>query len=94
MVAVGRETISPTLALVARLERYTDPHQLIVVTGTPAGLTANGASLGLDVGRGDGLLWRTELRGLHSMALLFPSHGVANASRNNLLVVTSLALTL
>ena len=94
VVAVGRETLTPTLALVARLERYTDPHQLIVVTGAPAGLTANGASLGLDVGRADGLLWRTELRGLHSTALLFPSHGVADASRNNLLVVTSLALTL
>jgi putative OmpL-like beta-barrel porin-2 len=94
VVAVGRETLTPTLALAARLERYSDPHQLIVVTGAPAGLRANGASLGLDVGRADGLLWRTEVRGLHSTALLFPSHGVANASRNNLLVVTSLALTL
>jgi putative OmpL-like beta-barrel porin-2 len=94
VVAVGRETLTPTLALAARLERYSDPHQLIVVTGAPAGLSANGASLGLDVGRADGLLWRTEVRGLHSTALLFPSHGVANASRNNLLVVTSLALTL
>jgi hypothetical protein len=94
MVAVGRETLTPAVALAARLERYSDPHQLIVVTGTPAGLTASGASLGLDIGGADGLLWHTEVRGLHSTALLFPSHGVANASRDNLLVVTSLALTL
>jgi hypothetical protein len=93
-VAVGRESLSPTLALAARLERYSDPHQLIVVTGTPAGLTATGASLGLDVGRTDGLLWRTEVRGLHAGGLLFPSHRVPNATRTNLLVVTSLALTL
>ncbi len=94
MAAIGRETVSQTVALSLRIERYSDPHQVIVVTGVPAGLKTNGGSLGLDVGRTDGLLWRTEVRGMHSTSLLFPSHGVSDASRNNLVVVTSLALTL
>lgn len=94
VVAVGHETITPAVSLSIRFERYSDPHQVIVATGTTAGLTANGASLGLDVGHTDGLLWRTEVRGLRSTDPLFPSHGVPDAARNNLLVVTSLALTL
>jgi hypothetical protein len=94
LVAVGQETLASTVAVSLRLERYSDPHQIIVVTGTPAGLKTNGASFGLDVGHTDGVLWRTEVRGLHSTAPLFPSHGVPNTSRDNLLIVTSLALSL
>ncbi len=94
LVAIGRETVAPTAWLSLRLERYSDPHQIIVVTGTAAGLETNGASLGLDVGRTDGVLWRTELRGLHATSPLFPSHGVPDAARNNFVIVTSLALTL
>jgi len=94
LVAIGRETVAPTIAVSLRLERYADPHQVIVLTGTSAGLKTNGASFGLDMGHPDGLLWRTEVRGLHSTAALFPSHGVPDASRDNLLIVTSLALSL
>ena len=94
LVAVGRETLASTVAMSLRLERYSDPHQIIVVTGTAAGLKTSGASLGLDVGRTDGLLWRTELRGLHATSPLFPSHGVPDAARNDFVIVTSLALTL
>jgi hypothetical protein len=94
LVLVGRKEWSPTLAVAARLERYSDPDQAIVVTGTAAGLVVNGVSIGVDVGRLGGPLWRTEVRGLHSTADLFPSAGVANASKSNVVVVTSLALTL
>lgn len=94
LVAIGRAAIAPTTAVVLRFERYSDPHQVIVVTGTSAGLVTNGASLGLDVGRTGGLLWRTEVRGLHATSLLFPSHGVADTTRGNLVLVTSVALTL
>jgi putative OmpL-like beta-barrel porin-2 len=94
LVAIGRESIAPTVALSLRFERYSDPHQVIVVTGTSAGLVTNGASLGADVGRTAGLLWRTEVRGLRATSPLFPSHGVTNATRNNFVIVTSLALTL
>ena len=94
LVAIGRETVAPTAWLSLRLERYSDPHQIIVVTGTAAGLETTGASLGVDVGRPAGVLWRTELRGLHATSPLFPSHGVPDAARNNFVIVTSLALTL
>ena len=93
LVAIGRESVTPTVGLSLRVERYSDPHQVIVVTGTPAGLVTNGASLGLDVGRAAGLLWRTEVRGLRATSPLFPSQGAPNATRTNLVIVTSLALT-
>ena len=94
LVATARASLAPTIGLSVRVERYSDPHQLIVVTGTPAGLVANGASLGLDVGRTGALLWRTEVRGLRATTPLFPSNGVPNAARGNCVLVTSLALTL
>ena len=93
LVAIGRESIGPTVALSLRVERYSDPYQIIVVTGTPAGLVTNGASLGVDVGRATGLLWRTEVRGLRATSPLFPSQGVPMATRTNFVIVTSLALT-
>lgn len=93
LVAIGRETVAPTVALSLRVERYSDPHQVIVVTGTPAGLVTNGASLGVDVGRNAGLLWRTEVRGLRATSPLFPSRGVPNATRTNFVIVSSFALT-
>jgi putative OmpL-like beta-barrel porin-2 len=93
-VLVGRKALSTAVAVAVRVERYSDPDQIIVVTGTTAGLVTNGGSLGLDVAGRDGLLWRTEVRGLRARAPLFPSRGLPNASRDDLLIVTSLALTL
>ena len=94
LVAVGRYAVVPTVAVAGRVERYSDPDQRIVLTGTSDGLVTNGASLGLDVGHVDGVLWRTEVRGLHATARLFPDHGAPDAAQGNLLFVTSLALTL
>lgn len=93
-VATGRQTVAPTVVLSLRLERYSDPHQVIVTTSVPAGLKVDGASLGVDVGHTNELLWRTEVRGLHATALLFPSAGVPDRARHDVLVVTSLALSL
>ena len=91
---VGRLPVSSSAALVARIERYSDPDQVIVATGTPNGFSANGASIGCDIKYAGGLVWRTELRGLRTSAPLFPQGSAPNASRTNLLVVSSLALTL
>ena len=93
LVVIARDSIAPTVAASVRFERYSDPRQVIVVTGAPAGLVTNGASLGIDVGKPAGLLWRTEVRGMRATNSLFPAHGVSNATRNNLVIVTSLALT-
>jgi hypothetical protein len=93
LVAIGRESVAPTVALSLRVERYSDPHQVIAVTATPEGLVTNGASLGVDVGKAAGLMWRTEVRGMRATSPLFPSQGAPNATRTNLVIVTSLALT-
>jgi hypothetical protein len=90
----ARQPLSATLAIAGRLEQYSDPDQVIIVTGTPNAFRGAGASLGLDVGRAAGVLWRTEVKGLRTSSELFPQDGAANASRTNLLVVSSLALTL
>jgi len=91
---IGRKELGPAVAVAGRIERYSDPDQVIVVTGTPSGLVTNGASLGLDVGAPGGVLWRTEVRGLRATAELFPSAAAPNASRTNIVLVTSLALSL
>lgn len=90
----GRRPLSPTFAISGRVEGYRDPDQVIVVTGTANPLSAIGASIGLDVGRMDGVVWRTEVKYLRADAHLFPRSGAANAGRGNVLVVSSLALTL
>lgn len=85
---------APRVAVAARFEGYRDPEQVILATGTPNGFKGLGASLGLDVSAPGGLLWRTEGRVLHTTADLFPKDGVANSSRSNVLLVSSLALML
>lgn len=86
----GRRYISRTTALVARLERYADPRQVIVSTSGSAGLVANGASLGADVTLAPGMLWRTEWRALRSTQPVFPGNN--RPGRGNQVFVTSLAL--
>ena len=91
---VARLPVSSTAAVSGRIERYSDPDQVIVATGTPNGFSANGVSVGCDIKYAGGLVWRTELRELRTSAPLFPRGSAFNVSRTNLLVVSSLALTL
>lgn len=92
-VVTARKALTPTLAMGARAEQYSDPDQVIVATGTANAFRAGGGSLNVDVGRAAGMLWRTEIRGLRAGAPLFPS-GRTGTSKTSVLVVTSLALTL
>jgi hypothetical protein len=84
---------TPTLAVVGRIERYSDPSQVIVVTGVPAGLRTTGASLGVDVNLRAPVLWRTELRGFRSKDAVWPLHTAGDLGRNDAFFVSSLALT-
>ena len=79
--------------MVARLERYADPDQVIVQTGLPNAFRTNGGSLGLDILPVPGLMWRTELRGFLSDAKVWPLHRIGEFGNNNWFAVTSLALT-
>lgn len=89
---IARKWLSERIALSGRLERYSDPDQVIVVTGTPGGFVTNGASLGLDVKPVDRLLWRTELRGFRSTDALWPSRESSGVQQAGGFAVTSLAL--
>jgi hypothetical protein len=90
----ARRPLNERVAVSGRLEGFSDPDQVVIVTGTVDPLEAIGGSIGLDVGRLDRMVWRTELKVLRADADLFPSGGAPNASRTNVLLVTSLALTL
>jgi len=86
--------LCPNVGVVARLERYADPDQVIVLTGLPDAFRTTGGSLGVDVTLDPKVLWRTELRGFRSDAPVWPSHRNGDFGNDNLFVVTSLALTL
>ncbi|HEY4217225.1 MAG TPA: outer membrane beta-barrel protein [Gemmatimonadaceae bacterium] len=93
MTTFAKYHATPTVALVARVERYSDPSQVIVATGTPSSFQTNAASLGVDVALRAPLLWRTEVRAFRSNNRIWPLHGVGALGENDGVVVTSLALT-
>jgi hypothetical protein len=81
------------LSLVGRIERYSDPQQVIVSTGVASGFQTNGASIGADVTLGPVLLWRSEVRRLWSDAAVWQAHRAGQMVRGNALAVSSLAVT-
>jgi hypothetical protein len=88
---VGRTPITRAVAVNARAEYYNDDKG--VITGV-APFKVTGASLGLDVTPQARLMWRTEARLLHGTTDIFPDRGAASGlERNNMLLVTSLAMT-
>lgn len=94
-VLVARLQATRSTALAARVERFDDPHQVVLVTGEGgAPFRANGASLGLDVAPTARVAWRTEVRGFRAGRAVFPDRSGATPSASAGVVVTSLALTL
>ena len=89
---VGRVQITPLVTAAARVERYDDGDQVIVVTGLADGFRVNGASFGLDVTPAPRLLWRSEVRGFEGEHAVFPKRDSAT-SNGDAFVVSSLALT-
>jgi hypothetical protein len=93
--AVVRWQATPAVALNARVERYADPEQVIVVTGTTAGMRTNGASLGVDLQPAARLLWRTEARLLHDDSPIFPDRAARGGlARRNGVLLTAVTLRL
>lgn len=88
---IARVQASPTVAFVGRVERYTDPKQVIIVTGGADAFKANGGSLGIDVAPAPKMLWRTELRTLAGSDAVFPKRD--GTAKGNTFIVSSLALT-
>ncbi|MEO8453072.1 MAG: porin [Gemmatimonadota bacterium] len=86
--------LRPNVSIVGRLERYSDPQQVIVKTGLTDPFKTNGASLGVDVSPAPGLLWRSEARGFRSSAPVWPKRRAGDYGRDDSFFVMSLALTL
>jgi hypothetical protein len=93
MTSFAKYHVTPKVAVVGRVEQYSDPSQIIVVTGLPASFQTTGASLGLDVNFQAPILWRSEFRGLRSKQDVWPLHTDGSFGRNNAFLVSSLALT-
>ncbi len=90
---IARWATTSRTAVAARWEGYADPEQVIVATGQPFGLRVGGVSVNVDVAPTPRLLWRTELRALRGRDPLFTHGGGQEPSRDDVFVVTSLALT-
>ncbi len=107
LLGVARVQVTPMVAVVGRLERYNDPDQVILSTGTRSVTSAveggnaianpafrgNGASLGVDVSPFSRVLFRTELRGFQNRDAVFPDGKNADPRKTDAFAVTSLALT-
>lgn len=93
-MSIVRWTLSDRSALVARVERYADRHQVVATTGTANPLRASGASVGMDVHPAPRLLWRAEARLLRNASPVFPDRRAqGERSRQNAVLVSSMALT-
>ena len=75
LTAIAKAQVSKMVGIVGRFERYADPDQVIILTGSPNGFKAWGASFGVDTTLYNGVMWRNEFRALWSSARLFPSQG-------------------
>jgi hypothetical protein len=93
LTAIGRQNITEAVAVSARVERFADPDQVVVVSRGAEGFATWGASIGVDVVVARRALWRSEARGFAGDSDLFPD-GAGPLQRNGAVLVTSLALTL
>jgi hypothetical protein len=93
MTSFAKYHVTPTIAVVGRVEEYSDPNQIIIITGLPASFQTIGASLGVDMTMKAPVVWRTELRGFHSKDPVWPLHVAGQRGRNDEFLVSSLALT-
>lgn len=86
---IGKYALSKTNALVARVEQYSDPQQVIVATGTPNGFDVRAVSLGYDASLAPELVWRSEARHFWSNDAIYPSRSAPSATDG--VFVTSLS---
>ena len=81
---------TPTTALVARLERYSDPDQVVFPTGIAVPFKVSGGSIGVDVTPAKQVVWRTELKSLNGPRAIYADrNGLAKGST---VIVSSLAV--
>ena len=87
---IARYALSPTTAIVGRVEHYADPGRVLVTTA-PAPVRATGVSLGVDVVPAPKVVWRSELRVMRASDAIFPDRDAAGGlATRNIAAVTSL----
>ena len=97
--AIGRVTLTPTVALAMRVERFDDPSQVVVVTGTAPDSIANspfrgyGASLGIDWAIQPRIVWRSEVRGFNNNTRVFPNGLSITGRKGDGFIVTALTVS-
>lgn len=89
-LAVARYAINDRLALAVRGEYYSDPHGIIIPTGTANNFQTLGISANLDVALTTNLLWRIEARWFSSRDAIYPTENAA-PRRTDGFIVTSIA---
>jgi hypothetical protein len=72
--------ISDTLAVAGRVERYVDPHQVMITTLSDRGFDTTGLSANIDTVVAKGLLWRNEYRAFISTKDIYPRREGYSAS--------------
>jgi hypothetical protein len=93
---IGKVQVAPTVSVSARVERYNDPDQVIIVTGVAPAFRATTVSAGIDIAplANSRVLWRNEGRGTWADNSIFPDRSeTSGRSKHNYVVVTSFALT-
>ena len=90
-MAIARQQLVSTTAIVARVERYSDPRQVNIVTGLPNGFLGNGLSFGVDVTPERQFMWRSEVRGFLADQPIFPDASRPVPRKTDVFVVSSLS---
>ena len=97
---VGEYKLCENLGLVARLEQYRDPGNIIVSTANGSDFSAISYSFGTNVLLRENLTWRTELRFFDASRRIFPRESAGQSSEleprysaASAFAVTSLALS-
>ncbi len=91
-VVILKYAATSKVTFAARAEYYDDKNGVIVSSGTPNGFKTWGFSAGFDYNILDNVLWRLEARDLHAKDEIFTKQD-ANASSNNMVLSTALAIS-
>lgn len=87
---MAKYILTPTVALGERIERFSDPHQVVLQTLNGYSFNAVGLSTNIDVELYPKLIWRNEYRVFLGQNAVFPKEDEDRFSKNNQFIVTSL----
>lgn len=88
---MGQYRITPKVSLGGRVERFYDPHQIVLQTLTGLSYNSVGLSTNIDVELCPHLVWRNEYRVLLGRNEIFPKDD--RSSKNDSFIVSSLTYT-